>query len=213
MAEAHNQGDDPTSHHDHHHCQFPTSRAQSLRDQNFFQYIRVPIFSDGQSLEKEQRARVTETQGEILRSAWAILLYKYTGSEVVSFAAFCIPRLSDERNSTSTVALEGDRSCGESGSDRCNDFILQYQVSENVRLRDVCRVSREPWTADYFSRGRQVNTATDFSGRLNFLSSGQRDEGVEAKIPVAQLGNQDRGIENCVCRFLSLYHVGPDQTY
>ncbi len=205
MAEPHSQGDDPPGHHHHHHCHFPTSRAESLTDQKSLQYIRVPIFSGDQSLEKEQRARIAETQGEILRSAWAVLLYKYTGSEVVSFAAFCSPGLSDERKSTST---EGDRSCAENGSERFNCFILQYQVSESVRLRDACRFSREPWTADDLSRGRQVNTATDFSGRLNFLSSGKRDEeGVKEMDPVAQLRTHDWGIKNYVRRFLSLYHV------
>lgn len=167
----------PTSHYRHHHCHFPVSRAESPRDQKTLRYLRVPILSDNESQEEGLPFGVAETQNQTLLSAWAVLLHKYTGSEVVSFAAFYGPESNHGHKPNGNVASEGDRSSAEDGSDGCNGFILRYQVSENARLRDVCQVSREPWTtATDLAQGRVVNTAVDFSGLLGFVSCGRQDE-------------------------------------
>lgn len=176
----------PTGHYRHHHCHFPVSRAESPRDQKTLRYLRVPIFSDNESQEKGQSFGIAEAQDQTLLSAWAVLLHKYTGSEVVSFAAFYSPEFCYGPKPNDTVASEGDRSGAEDGSDGCNGFILRYQVSESARLQDVCQVSREPWTATDLARGGSVNTAIDFSGWLEFVSCGQDNE-QEGKLSSVQL--------------------------
>lgn len=187
----------PTSHYRHHHCHFPVSRAESPRDQETLRYLRVPIFPDHESQEKGQPFGLAETQDQTLLSAWAVLLHKYTGSEVVSFAAFYSPESCYGRKTNDTVASEGDRSGAEDGSDGRNGFILRYQVSESARLQDVCQVSREPWTATDLARGESVNTAINFSGRLEFVSCGQQDE-LEGKLSSMQLKTRHGDINDYV---------------
>lgn len=187
----------PTSHFRHHHCHFPVSRAESPKHQKTLRYLRVPIFSDDESQGKGQPSGVAETQDQTLLSAWAVLLHKYTGSEVVSFAAFYSPESYYGRKPNDTVASEGDRSGAEDGSDGCNGLILRYQVSESARLQDVCQVSREPWTATDLARSGSVNTAIDFSDRLELASCGQEDE-QEGKLSSVQLKSRHGDINDYV---------------
>ena len=148
-----------------------------------------------------------ETQGEVLLSAWAVLLHKYVASDVVSFAAFTSSDSPNERISTNTLAFGEEFSNGENGSDGYDGSILRYRVSEKARLRDVCKVSREPWTAGVLSRGRPVNTATDLSGRVDFVSCGQQDEKEgKGKHSIVQFGSCHWSNSEYVRRVPSLYH-------
>ena len=161
------------SHHDHHHqCHFPVSKKESPKDQKSHRYIRVPVFSDDESQEKGQRARLKETQGGILLSAWAVLLHKYTGSELVSFATFFRLESLEERRTIDALAPEEHHSDSRNGSGRCDGSILRYQFSEHTRLQDVRQVSREPSTAGDVPRGGTVNTAIGFSGLLDHVGCG-----------------------------------------
>ena len=203
MADSHHREDLTSHHHQQHHCHFPVSKAESPKP---LRYVRVPFFADDQSPGKEHRARKAETRGDVLRSAWAVLLHKYVGGEVISFAAFCSPDSPDAYNSTNTLASEEDRSGKENGSDGCSVAILRYRVAEDARLQDVCPVSREPWRAGDLSRGRTVNTATDFSGRLEFVSCEENDEKEEKEtFSSVQLRTQLESTHDCVRRFLLLY--------
>ena len=207
MAGSHHREDDPTILYHHHRCHFPVSQAKPPKDQTPHQYIRVPTFPDDGCQEKEQPTHVVETRGEVLLSAWAVLLHKYVGSEVVSFAAFCSPDSPNERKSTDTLALGEDRSNGDIGSHGYGGSIVRYRVSENARLRDICKVSKEPCMAGDLSRGRPVNTATDFSGRLNVMSCGQQDEKEEKeKLSIVQSGSHHWSNNDCVRSSLFLYH-------
>lgn len=207
MADPNRREDDPTSNHQHqHHSKFPVSRVESPKDQKPIQYIRLPVFSAIDCLENEQPARASDTHEEILLTAWAVLLHKYTGSEMVSFAAFGSPNFSAKRKPSATLALEEGRACAENGFDRCDGSIVRYRVLENARLQDVSRVSKEPWTAGNLSRRGTVNTAVDLSGRLQFVSCGHTDEKKDReKLPSVHLGAHHSGIDDYVRTSLSLY--------
>ena len=196
--------EDPASHSSHHHCHFPVSKAHVPKDQKSIRYIRIPIFSDDES-QKEQRAHVAHTHGQVLLSAWAVLLHNYTGSEVVSFAAFCCRDSPDERNTTDAIVSNGDRSGVANSSDGCDGSILRYQVSDNTCLHDVCKMSKEPLTAGGLSRGGPVNTATDFTGWLEFVSCGQHEEEEKEELSGVQLMTRHWSNNDCVRSSLSLY--------
>ena len=200
MARSQDRGDDASSQYRHHHCNFPVSRAEPPKDQKSLRYLRIPIISDDDgSQEKGQRARRTEIQGQILLSAWAVLLHKYTGSEVVSFAAFYSPGSSDERRPIDSVAGEEDCPDAEKRSEPCSQFILRYRVSEDARLQDVCEVSRELLTAADWARGASVNTTVDFSDHLDLVSCGQQDkEDEKEKFPNVELKAGHRNINDYV---------------
>ena len=199
MADSHHGEDGPTSLYRHHHCHFPISRAEPPKDQKALGYLRVPVFSDDESQEKRHLHGVAKTQGQTLLSAWAVLLHKYTGSELVSFAAFYSPEPSDGHERTDTASWKDDGSGVENGSDGCDGVILRYRVFENARLRDVCQVSREPWTQADLARGGSVNTAVDFLGRV---SLGQHDgkEGKE-ELSSLRLKTRHRDVNDCVGNF------------
>ena len=201
MAGTYDGEDDPTSHYRHHHCNFPVSRAP--KDQKSLRYLRIPVFLDNdESQDKGQRAR----ESQILLSAWAVMLHKYTGSELVSFAVFYGPDLPNGCKHSERVVGEEDPPGAENVSDKCNDFILRYQVSEDARLLDVCQVSREPWTAADGARGGSVNTAVDFSGRSDFGSCGQQDDEEEKqKLSSVQLKTGHRKISDYVGSLPLLY--------
>ena len=200
MAGSRDRGDDATSRYRHHHCNFPVSKAEPPKDQKSLRYLRIPIVSDvNGSQENWQQARGTEIQEQILLSAWAVLLHKYTGSDVVSFAAFFSPDPSDERRPIHSVAGEEDCPGAEKRSEQCSRFILRYRVSEDARLQDVCEVSRELLTAADWARGASVNTAVDFSDRLDLASCGQQDkEDEKEKLPKVELKAGHRNINDYV---------------
>ena len=197
MAGFQDHGDNATGHYRHHHCNFPVSRAEPPKDQRSFRYLRIPIvLDDDGSQEKGQRIRGTAIQEQILLSAWAVLLQKYTGSDVVSFAAFHSAVCSDERR---PVAGEEDCPGAEERSERCNPFILRYRVLKDARLQDVCEVSRELLTAADWARGASVNTAVNFSDRLDMVSCGQQDEEDEkGKLPNVELKAGHRNVNDYV---------------
>ena len=195
MARSQDRGDDTTSRYRHHRCNFPVSRAKPLKNQKSLRYLRIPIVSDDDGgQQKGQRARETEIQKQTLLSAWAVLLHKYTGSEVVSFAAFYSPGSPDERRPIDSVIGEQNCPGAEKHSEQCSGFILQYQVSEDAHLQNVCEISREPLTAADWAQGASVNTAIDFSECLDLVSCGQEDKDDERdKLPNVQLkaGHRD----------------------
>ena len=200
MAGSQDRGDDTTSRYRHHHCNFPVSRAEPPKEQKSLRYLRIPIVSDDdRSQEKGQRAPGTEIQEQTLLSAWAVLLHKYTGSVVVSFAAFYSPGSSDERSFINSLIGEGDSPGTQKRSKQCSGFILRYRVSEDARLQDVCEVSRELLTAADWARGASVNTAVDFSDRLDLVSCGQQDTDDEKeKLPNVELKVGHRNINDYV---------------
>ena len=180
---------DAASRYRHHHCNFPVSRAEPPKDQKSPGYLRIPIVLDNdESQEHWQRARGTEIQGQLLLSAWAVLLHKYTSSEVVSFAAFFSPGSPDKRKPIDSVIGEKDHPGAETRSEECSGFVLRYQVSEDARLQDVSEVSRELLTPADWARGASVNTAVYFSDRLDMARCGQRVmEDEEDKFPSVEL--------------------------
>lgn len=91
-------------------------------------------------------------------------------------------------------------------SDGCDGSILRYQVSDNTCLQDVCKLSKEPLTAGGLSRGGLVNTATDFTGWLEFVSCGQHEEEEKEELSGVQLMTRHWSINDCVRSSLSLYH-------
>ena len=192
--------DDATSRYRHHHCNFPVSRAEPSKDQKSPGYLHIPVVLDNDgSQEHWQRARGTEIQGQLLLYAWAVLLHKYTGSEVVSFAAFFSPSSSDERKPIDGVIGEEDCPGAETRSEQCSGFVLRYQVSEDARLQDVSEVSRERLTAADWARGASVNTAVDFSDRLDMVSCGQQDtEDEEEKLSNVEMKASHRNINDYV---------------
>lgn len=198
MAPSQDRGDEATSQYRHHHCNFPVSRVEPPKYQKSPRYLRIPIASDDHGSQSDrQRARGTEFQ--ILLSAWAILLHKYTGGEVVSFAAFYNPGPSDERRPIDSVA--GEEDCPGAGKrpEECSQFILRYRVSEDARLQDVCEASREPLTAADWARGALVNTAVDFSDYLDLVSCGQQDKQDEKEnFPSVELKAGHRSIHDYV---------------
>ena len=200
MAGSQDRGDDATSRYRHHHCNFPVSRAEPPKDQKSLRYLRIPIVSDDNvSQENWQRARGTEIQEQVFLSAWAVLLHKYTGSEIVSFAAFYSPGSSDERRLINSLVEEEDGPGAEKRSEQYRGFILRYRVSEDARLQDVCEVSRELLTAADWARGASVNTAVDFSDRLDLVSCGQQDEEDEKEnLPNVELKAGHRNINDYV---------------
>ena len=200
MARSQDREDDATSRYRHHHCNFPVSRAEPSKDPKSLRYLRIPIVSDdGGSQENGQRIRGTEIQGQMLLSAWAVLLHKYTGSELVSFAAFYSPSSSDERRPVDSVAGKEDLSGAEKRSEQCGGYILRYRVSEDARLQNVCEVSREPLTATDWARGASVNTAVAFSDRLGLVSCGQqRKEDEKENLPNVELKAGHRNINDYV---------------
>ena len=200
MAGSQDRGNDATSRYRHHHCNFPVSRAEPPKDQKSLRYLHIPIISDDDgSQENWQRARGTEIQEQILLSAWAVLLHKYTGSEIVSFAAFYSPGSSDERRLINSLIEEEDCPGTQKRSEQCSGFILRYRVSEDARLQDVCEVSRELLSAADWARGASVNTAVDFSDRLDLMSCGQQDKDDEKeKLPNGELKTGHRNINDYV---------------
>ena len=211
MAHSQDRGDDTTSRYRHHRCNFPVSRVEPPKDQKSLRYLRIPIVSDDDgSQENWQRARGTEIQEQILLSAWAVLLHKYTGSEVVSFAAFYSPGSSDDRRPIDSVVGEEDCPSTEKRSEQSIGFILRYRVSEDARLQDVCEVSRELLTAAEWARGASVNTAVDFSDRLDLVSCGQQDkEDEKEKLPNVELKARHQNTNNYVrtldfCRCIAI---------
>ena len=198
MAHSQDRGDDATSQYRHHHCNFPVSRLEPPKVQKSLQYLRVPIVSDDHESQRDrQRARGTEIQ--ILLSAWAILLHKYTGGEVVSFAAFYGPGSSDERRPIDSVAWKEDCPGAEQRSEKCSQFVLRYRVSEDAHVQDVCEISRELLTAADWARGTSVNTVVDFSGYLDLVTCGQQDkEDEKDKFPSVELKAGHRSIHDDV---------------
>ena len=198
MAPSQDRGDDATSQYRHHHCNFPISRVEPPKVQKSLRYLRIPIVSDDHESHRDrQRARGTEIQ--ILLSAWAILLHKYTGGEVVSFAALYGPGSSDERRPLDSAAGEENCPGTEQRSEKCCPFILRYRVSEDARLQDACEVSRELLTAADWARGASVNTAVHFSGYLDSVSRGQQNkEDEKEKFPSVELKAGHRSIHDYV---------------
>ena len=157
------------SHHLRHRCHFPVSRARSFDGELSSRYCHMPICSDGTKWGEEQQAHMRNPPTEVLLFAWAVLLHKCIGSEVVSFAV-----IRDSENKDD-LALKEHSSYGREGLDRSDVTIVRYQISGDTTLKDVYQLSSEPWRAGVLSREGAFNTAVHISGELSSTNGGQED--------------------------------------